>query len=572
MKSRALLFLTAAACVILFQTVQAQETSGEDAFIAYLKGVYLESENDPYNAYKYYLYASSQEPGNARILLRLSKIAVEIGDLDGARKYCGELIAKREYVAEAQAILAEVEYRSGDREKALELLAALRDSIDMPRPQVLKFIAKINIELGRNEEARLTLEEASRYPDADFYIFYELGLLDADARKTQEALDALEKAIKIDPDFINCYLVRARLFMEGGRTDEAKPEYREALRLEPLNREAISGLTGILYAKGEFVDGSAFLAPVHRDGALDEGGEIIYGRFLYKAGQIDSALSVFEKLMNKRGDKPPLLRVVSEIEIDRGHFRTAYRYLKRLVELEPDRFENYIGLLLMLYGVAPGPSTPEEALEVPEMERRAWIEKAMGLVGAESAQNNYILGSILRKAGETDAAELRLLRAEELDAKNENVTLELATLYGHSGRFDEALKRVVTLYNGNPEDASLANFYGYLLAEKGESLDLAEELLGKALAKEPENGYFLDSLGWIKYRRGQYREALEILLKAEGKVGNDAVIWEHIGDAYMKLDEPAAARDAYQKSLAIDPKSESADAKARKLESGGKAH
>ncbi|MDD4856542.1 MAG: tetratricopeptide repeat protein [Candidatus Krumholzibacteria bacterium] len=572
MKLHVFLILVAVVGAILFQNVQAQESSDEDAFIAYLKGVYRESENDLSSAYKYYLYALSQEPGNVRILLRLSKTAVEIGDLEGAREYCNALIAKGEYVAEAKAILAEVEYRSGDKEKALELLTALRDSVDISRAQVFKFIAKIDMELDRNDEARRVLEEASRFPDADFYIFYELGLLDADAHRTQEALDAMGKAIEIDPDFLNCHLVRARLFMEGGRTAEAKPEYREALRLEPLNREAILGLAGILHADGEFAEGAALLAPLHRDGSLDEGGEIVYGRFLYKAGQTDSALSVFGRLLDKRGDKPPLLRVVSEIEVDRGHFRSAYRYLKRLVELEPDRFENYIGLLLMLYHVAPGPATPEEAIEISEGERRALIDKAERLVGSESVENNFIIGSILRKAGETDEAERRLLKAEELDTENESVALELATLYGHSGRFDEALKRVVNLYKGNPEDASIANFYGYLLAEKGESLDFAEKLIGKALAKEPENGYFLDSLGWIKFKMGRYREALDIFLRAVDKVGDDAVIWEHVGDAYLKLNETAAARAAYQKSLAIDPRSVTVDGKARKLESDGKAN
>jgi Flp pilus assembly protein TadD len=260
------------------------------------------------------------------------------------------------------------------------------------------------------------------------------------------------------------------------------------------------------------------------------------------------------------------------MEVDRGHFKTAYGYLKRLVELEPDRFENYIGLLLMLYHVAAGPASPDEALTIPEAERRAYVDKARELVGADSEANNYVLGSILRKAGENEPAERYLLRAEALDAKNGSAALELATLYGHTGRFDEALKRVIPLYNKSPEDASLANFYGYLLAEKGDSLDHAERLLGKALAKEPLNGYFLDSLGWINFKKGRYREALDLFLKAADKVASDAVIWEHIGDTYIKLNQSAKARDAYQRSLAIDPGARRVDDKARKLENGEKSN
>ena len=90
--------------------------------------------------------------------------------------------------------------------------------------------------------------------------------------------------------------------------------------------------------------------------------------------------------MKTMGDKPALLRVVSEMEIERGHFRTAYGYLKRLVELEPDRFENYIGLLLMFHRRrAEGPSGPDEALVLPEAEKRAYLAKAVEQRGGRFA-------------------------------------------------------------------------------------------------------------------------------------------------------------------------------------------
>jgi tetratricopeptide (TPR) repeat protein len=570
MRKSALILFAAAALLQFAPWAHAQESVDESALIAYLKGVYLESESDLYNAYQYYLYAAARDPDRARILLRLSKVAVAMGDYDGAKKHCEDLIARREYGTEARIMLAEAEYRLGNRERSLALLTELRNDVDAPKFEILKFIAKINLDLKRPDEALRVLEEASRLPDADFYVFYELGLLAADAGKPQEALEALGEAIEIDPDFANAHLARARLYIDTHSASEAKREYREVLRIEPFNREALSGLADILYATGEFADGADLFKPLYREGRLDEGGRIIYGRFLYKAGRVDSALSVFGELIKAVGEKPPLLRVVSEIEVERGHFKTAFGYLKKLVELEPDRFENYIGLLLMIHRVAPGPSSPEEELVLGDAEERAYLERAEERVDAGSAEQNLLMGSILRKAAETQRAERYLLRAEGLEPKNREAALELATLYGQLGRYDEALRRVVPLYNENSEDASLANFYGYLLAEKGDSLDVAEKLLDKALSKEPQNGYFLDSLGWIKFKKGQFREALEVLLGAADRASEDAVIWEHIGDTFLKLNESAKALEAYQKSLAIDPHSVRVDDKVRKLETGEK--
>jgi tetratricopeptide (TPR) repeat protein len=110
------------------------------------------------------------------------------------------------------------------------------------------------------------------------------------------------------------------------------------------------------------------------------------------------------------------------------------------------------------------------------------------------------------------------------------------------------------------------NFYGFLLAEKGAELDRAEELLRGALEREPENGYFLDSLGWIKFKQAQYENALEILRRATDVVGDDPVIWEHLGDTYRKLGRIEEAGEAYRRSLGIDPERDQVRDKAHEIE------
>jgi tetratricopeptide (TPR) repeat protein len=221
----------------------------------------------------------------------------------------------------------------------------------------------------------------------------------------------------------------------------------------------------MLYDDGGYAEGAALLEPLHRDGKLDDGGEIIYGRFLYKAERTDEALAVFRALIEKLGEKPSLLRVVSEIEVERGDLDTALGHLKRLIEIEPDKFSNYVGLLLIAYGMAPPPSRPAEAVSVSEQDRTAYLEEAAKRVDPQSEEDNYIIGSVLRKAGQLERAEQYLLKAEQLDPKRRSTLLELATVYGHAGNFDEALKRVVLLYSTDPSDPSVANFDGYLLAE-----------------------------------------------------------------------------------------------------------
>ena len=78
----------------------------------------------------------------------------------------------------------------------------------------------------------------------------------------------------------------------------------------------------------------------------------------------------------------------------------------------------------------------------------------------------------------------------------------------------------------------------------------------EALAEEPENGAFLDTLGWIYYMQGRYAEALEQLQKAKVQVEDDPTVWEHLGDTYLKLNNRSAAVEHWKKAIELAPDNE----------------
>ena len=91
-------------------------------------------------------------------------------------------------------------------------------------------------------------------------------------------------------------------------------------------------------------------------------------------------------------------------------------------------------------------------------------------------------------------------------------------------------------------------------AEHNLHLDEAEEMIGRALQLDPNNGAYLDSLGWLYYRKGKYDEALnELLRAAQNLTRDDPIVFEHIGDTYSKLNRVPQALDFWQKAIALDP-------------------
>jgi tetratricopeptide (TPR) repeat protein len=95
-------------------------------------------------------------------------------------------------------------------------------------------------------------------------------------------------------------------------------------------------------------------------------------------------------------------------------------------------------------------------------------------------------------------------------------------------------------------------------ADHNMHLDEAEEAIKRALEIEPNNGSYLDSLGWVEFRKGKFDQALADLLRAAKNMDReDPVVFEHIGDTYLKLNRVQEALESWQKALALDPKNKS---------------
>jgi tetratricopeptide (TPR) repeat protein len=142
----------------------------------------------------------------------------------------------------------------------------------------------------------------------------------------------------------------------------------------------------------------------------------------------------------------------------------------------------------------------------------------------------------------------------------------LATALERSGRVEPAIGELERLLTEQPTFAPGLNYLAYLLAERGRELDRALRLARAALAADPGNAAYLDSLAWARFRRGEFAEAARLLERAAKLEPDDGTLWEHLGDARAALADRKGAAAAYRKSLAmVDAKPVSPAAVRRKL-------
>ena len=153
----------------------------------------------------------------------------------------------------------------------------------------------------------------------------------------------------------------------------------------------------------------------------------------------------------------------------------------------------------------------------------------------------------IKKSLEIEPEELRFLNLK-------------ADIVYNIGDFKETEKIYNEIFKIEPEYDLALNNYSYILSERGEKLELALEMSKKAVKKRPENGSYLDTLGWIYYKLNRYEEALKYLKKASGITGQESeprpVILDHLGDVYFKLGDIYHAKYYWRKALQVDKENE----------------
>jgi len=112
-----------------------------------------------------------------------------------------------------------------------------------------------------------------------------------------------------------------------------------------------------------------------------------------------------------------------------------------------------------------------------------------------------------------------------------------------------SMKKVIEL---EPEHSQALNYLAYSWAEQGEQLEKAEVYARRAVAKEKNDPFVLDTLGWVLYKRGDYKKAAEVLEKAHKLQADVGIIAEHLGDVYVKLNQNEKAFEKLQKAQDLE--------------------
>ncbi|HSQ56255.1 MAG TPA: tetratricopeptide repeat protein, partial [Gemmata sp.] len=191
---------------------------------------------------------------------------------------------------------------------------------------------------------------------------------------------------------------------------------------------------------------------------------------------------------------------------------------------------------------------------------RAIEQTAVGDRLTVRLQKVFVL-RVLGKWDEAIALGKKLLDEFDSSADTQRIRYSLAGAYWGAKKWAEAEAQLRAILVLDPDNAPACNDLGFHLADQGRNLDEAEQLIRTAIASdrldrrksgaaELENAAYLDSLGWVLFRRGKAREALAELERAAAlpSGADDATVWDHMGDVLFRMGEKKKAKTAWEKA------------------------
>jgi len=428
---------------------------------------------------------------------------------------------------------------------------------------------------------------------------YELlATLLQETNQADQVIPRLEALAADDPENMQITYFLAQQYLKANELTKAEPLFRKLLDA-PSKRppvEAYQGLVDVYRRSNQTVPLLALLGD-----AVNRGGSLALLGEQAKALEADdkTATALIELGKRQKSTNDPDFDygrslAVAMLALTQKQWDAAGEFFELAIKDEPKKTPE----ILLTWGL--GLLVGNQANDAVKVFQRGVDDKVLP---ADNPTFQFYLSGALEMAGQTDtaikyateAAELRkdsprfLARVgwiqyhakryadarasykallEKFDAKFEPEEVRevmhearmalsnIEVIEHHMPDAEEWLEQVLDEY---PEDVGALNDLGYLWADQGKHLERSLAMIRKAIAAEPKNMAYLDSLGWVLFRLGRYPEAVTQLQAAAAVEKPDAVIFDHLGDALQKSGDPAGAKAAWQKALEGFEKDNDAD-------------
>jgi tetratricopeptide (TPR) repeat protein len=463
--------------------------------------------------------------------------------------------------------LANLHWGQNEREKATEILEKGR--VTFPGSRQVNFYLANAYQMRRlNDEAIKVLESFLASHADDAAAIQELASLCIDAGRNKEAVALLGRIPEAQRDATVHYLL-AKAAAATGDNKSAVRHYRAAVAMDAGLMPAWAELASLLEAEGDLKGAQD---AYQRMLALGEESPEVRAKLVRLAIRQKNPAKALSLLKEGPSGKSQYLDAMSAL-VEAGHPKQARQVYELLRAADPASPDLPFYDAVLSYEADKNPKAAMAILAKVSQDNPNYDKSLSFRVQIASESGDMAAAkTIAREARQRfpDRREFAALEAAVKDKAGDAAgavktleeavgtwpdDLDLLYRYGvaleKSKRRDEAktiMERIVSKDASHPD---ALNYLGYSLAEEGLELERALSMIEKALEKEPDNPFFLDSLAWTLYKLKRVDAALTAIERAIAHKVKDAIIWEHYGDIAAAAGRRAEAQKAYRSALEL---------------------
>ena len=513
-----------------------------EALRRYALGRLLEEQGRGTDALGEYYRALILDPHSTSLAMRASELSAELGDHRRSLELADRALRVDPSLARAKWLRGAALFHVGESDAALEALTAAARA-DSGSLEYLQTLARVAEHLDRIDVVNWAYRRAVRLDEFDAEMWFQFAASEARLGRFAEADSALALAAEMNPQRPGLAFLQGWVAESLGRTEDAIAAYRAHLEAHPSDLTTRGRLLGVLMREERWREAHVQArAVVDAQPGEPEALEVL-ADVAFRAGRESEARDALGLLERIDPDAPAILGRIVAVYARNGRTREANVALEKWTLAHPGDFRGALAAaqLLSMRG-----------------ERRLALDYADRAVrtAPDSLAPRVMVGQIhqaeerWREAGRAWSAVLeRHPRFVPASFGLAFCREQLGDLAGAEAAARDVLAR-------DPDNADAMNFIGYMLADHDLRLEEAERMIARALEQEPDNGAFVDSMGWVYYRLGRLEEARRLLERAAELTGNDPVVREHLGDVYKDLHLEDLAREQYRLSLATDGSNE----------------
>lgn len=427
------------------------------------------------------------------------------------------------------------------------------------------------------DPARAQFEKVIEIDETNAEAAIFLGALLAEDRKYDEAVKYFETLTK-NPKFKEserAYYYIGRVCAEQGQSKyaDAQKAFSQALKIKPEFPEAALAL-GMLYkAQGREQEMEKLLRSFQEKfGPEREMARQLSHYFLEKE-DFDRALEQLEFIDGFERDNLNVKIQIALILIEQKKYEAAAQRLEDVLMQAPesDKVRYYLGAvyeeigkpqLAIIHYKEIGPASTyfaEAVVHTAHLQKGLnQLDQAVQTVERALAKQEDVpqlyayYATLLDEKKSYKQAVKMLTGAVERFPTSTQLHFFLGTMQDRVGDSKSTIAQMLKVLDLDKEHVQALNYLAYTYAETGKNLDEAASLANRALDLQPNDGYILDTVGWIHFKKGDNEQAIKYLEAAVKAKGDEAIIAEHLGDAYLRFQMWQKAQKMYQKAADLE--------------------